>query len=112
MLVGICGQLLDARQDLCQNGINLVILTKVITELWKEKRRKEERWRRKKGERRGRKEGDGEWRKTREAEGGKEEEMGKGKGGNKKELNTQVRLASSRGILTHSHTNTLSSPYL
>ena len=57
MLVGICGQLLDARQDLRQNGIYLVILTKVITELWKEKRRKEERWRRKKGERQGRKEG-------------------------------------------------------
>ena len=42
MLVGICGQLLDAWQDLRQNGINLVILTKIITELWKKKRRKEE----------------------------------------------------------------------
>ena len=44
MLVGICGQLLDAWQDLRQNGINLVILTKIITELWKKKRRKEEGW--------------------------------------------------------------------
>ena len=39
MLVGISGQLLDAGQDLRQNGINLVVLAKVITELWKRKRR-------------------------------------------------------------------------
>lgn len=43
MLVGISGQLLNAGQDLCQNGINLVILAKIITELWKRKRRKGER---------------------------------------------------------------------
>ena len=39
MLVGISGQLLDAGQDLRQNGINLVVLAKIITELWKRKRR-------------------------------------------------------------------------
>lgn len=112
MLVGICGQLLDAGQDLRQNGINLVILTKVITELWKEKRRKKEkRWWRKKGR-------DGEGKKGMENGGrgekqkeGRRKKWGKEREGTRRRKE-EVRLASSRGILTHSHTNTLSSPYL
>ena len=78
MLVGICGQLLDAGQDLRQNGINLVILTKVITELCK-KRRKEEGWERDRGGERGRDGGGMEegWR--RDGGGMEEERDGEGK---------------------------------
>ena len=63
MLVGISGQLLDAGQDLRQNGINLVVLAKVITELWKRKRRRDRGERKEEGcggKRGGMKEGRGE----------------------------------------------------